>query len=92
MLRRMRWTIVGYPRLPAGACGIFDGVSEFRLDSQGKIYEHYVDNVILRDPPMLPSPILMGWNLISGPSTQAVPCPSVSGSLDCSGTSDVHQA
>ena len=36
---RMRWSVVGYPRVPWEACGIFDGVSEFRLDSNGKIYE-----------------------------------------------------
>ena len=38
-LRRMRWSVVGYPRVPWEACGIFDGVSEFRLDNNGKIYE-----------------------------------------------------
>ena len=31
--------MVGYPRVPWEAVGIFDGVSEFRLDSSGKIYE-----------------------------------------------------
>lgn len=37
---RMRWTVRGTPRVPWDAVGIFDGVSTFRLDKDGKIYEH----------------------------------------------------
>uniref|UniRef100_A0A061R745 Uncharacterized protein n=1 Tax=Tetraselmis sp. GSL018 TaxID=582737 RepID=A0A061R745_9CHLO len=48
---RMRWTVHGFPRVPWEAEGTFDGVSEFRLDRDGKIYSHAVDNVIFRDPP-----------------------------------------
>ena len=32
----------GIPRVPWNAEGVFDGVSTFRLDREGKIYEHQV--------------------------------------------------
>ena len=32
----------GIPRVPWNAEGVFDGVSTFRLDRKGKIYEHQV--------------------------------------------------
>ena len=38
----MRWTVRGIPRVPWNAEGVFDGVSTFRLDKSGKIYEHQV--------------------------------------------------
>lgn len=44
---RMRWTVHGIPRVPWDAEGIFDGVSTFRLDRKGKIYEHQVRSGIL---------------------------------------------
>ncbi len=125
----MRWTVHGIPRVPWKAEGIFDGVSTFKLDRQGKIYEHQVrdrgsswphmqclgslcthglhllmlvfqehhqacvasnvmclnivfnaeqvDNVILRDPPMLRSPLFAGLNLtpLLQPQPQTQPCP-----------------
>ena len=43
----MRWTVHGIPRVPWDAEGIFDGVSTFRLDRKGKIYEHQVRSGIL---------------------------------------------
>lgn len=49
----------GIPRVPWEAEGIFDGVSTYKLDSAGRIYEHSIDNMILRDPPMLTNPALM---------------------------------
>mmetsp|Transcript_2608 Transcript_2608/g.2886 ORF Transcript_2608/g.2886 Transcript_2608/m.2886 type:complete len:401 (-) Transcript_2608:503-1705(-) len=42
----MRWTIRGLPRFFWQA-GTFDGNSEFKLDSEGKIYEHKVDNIVM---------------------------------------------
>ncbi|KAK9903421.1 hypothetical protein WJX75_005160 [Coccomyxa subellipsoidea] len=74
---RMRWTVHGIPRVPWKAEGIFDGVSTFKLDRKGKIYEHQVDNVILRDPPMLRSPLFAGLNLtpLLQPQPQTQPCP-----------------
>lgn len=41
----MRWTVHGIPRVPWEAEGTFDGISTYRLDNNGKIYEHSVDNV-----------------------------------------------
>ena len=38
----MRWTVHGIPRVPWNAEGVFDGISTFRLDNKGKIYEHQV--------------------------------------------------
>lgn len=72
---RMRWSVHGVPRLPWEAEGIFDGISQYRLDSQGLIYEHSVDNVILRDPPMQGFPLLTGLNLVQIPQGMQQPCP-----------------
>jgi len=54
-----RWTVHGIPRVPWEAEGIFDGVSTYKLDSAGKIFEHSVDNMILRDPPIVTNPAFM---------------------------------
>lgn len=70
----MRWTVHGIPRVPWEAEGVFDGISQYKLDSEGRIYEHAVDNVILRDPPMQGlGPLLAGLNLVPGAPQQAVP-------------------
>jgi len=72
---RLRWTVRGVPRVPWEAEGVFDGVSTYKLDRAGKVYEHSVDNVILRDPPMQrlwsDSPLLAGLRL----EPQSVPVP-----------------
>lgn len=47
----VRWTIHGIPRVPWDSRGRFDGTSEYKLDKQGKIYEHRVDNIALNSPP-----------------------------------------
>lgn len=69
---RMRWTVHGVPRVPWEAEGTFDGISQYKLDNEGKIYEHAVDNVILRDPPVGVVPWLYGINLVPQ-QQQAVP-------------------
>jgi hypothetical protein len=33
-----------------GAPGTFDGISVYRLDSRGKVYQHEVTDVQMRDP------------------------------------------
>lgn len=58
----LRWQFHGVPRIPWEVEGIFDGVSQFKLDSDGKIYEHSVTNVILRKPPLGISPL---WNTLA---------------------------
>lgn len=63
----------GVPRVPWEAEGVFDGISEYKLDSEGKIYEHKITNVQLRDPPFARSPLSIGLNLIPSPRLQGVP-------------------
>lgn len=71
---KMRWTVHGIPRVPWEAEGTFDGISTYRLDSHGKIYEHSVDNILLRDPPMATNPpLLAGLNLQPLVPQQPVP-------------------
>lgn len=68
-------------QVPWEAEGIFDGISQYKLDNQGKVYEHSVDNVMLRDPPMARNPLLASLNLV--PIPEAVPgkCGGRAGSL-----------
>lgn len=64
---RVRWAARGESRLPWRPVGVFDGVSTFRLDEEGMIYEHEVDNVVLRPPPgarRALSPLLARLNLV----------------------------
>ena len=72
----MRWTVHGVPRVPWDAEGIFDGISTFKVDSNGKIFEHAVNNVVLRDPPSIKNPLLAGLSLarLAGQQQQQ-PCP-----------------
>ena len=63
----------GCPRVPWEAEGVFDGISQYKVDKHGKIYEHSVDNVILRDPPMAENPLFAGLNLIPLPGLRRIP-------------------
>jgi hypothetical protein len=65
----MRWQVNGYPRVWWEAEGRIDGISTYKLDKAGKIYEHSIDNVQLRDPP-IENPLLYGMNWIYYPSNQ----------------------
>ncbi|XP_020213959.1 uncharacterized protein LOC109798113 [Cajanus cajan] len=47
----VRWTVHGIPRVLWESRGRFDGTSEYKLDRQGKIFEHRVDNIALNSPP-----------------------------------------
>jgi hypothetical protein len=61
-------------RVPWEAEGIFDGISQYKLDNHGRIFEHQVDNIVLRDPPMQNvSPLLAGLNLMPMPVQQPYP-------------------
>lgn len=46
----IRWTVHGIPRVLWDSHSRFDGTSEYKLDKNGKIYEHKVDNVALNSP------------------------------------------
>ncbi|KAG6501922.1 uncharacterized protein LOC121998345 [Zingiber officinale] len=46
----VRWIVHSVPRVPWESHGRFDGNSEYKLDKNGKIYEHRVDNVALNTP------------------------------------------
>ncbi|CAL0308836.1 unnamed protein product [Lupinus luteus] len=46
----VRWTIHGIPRVPWESRGRFDGTSEYKLDKEGKIFEHRVDNIAMNKP------------------------------------------
>lgn len=71
---KLRWQINASPRV--GAPGTFDGISVYRLDSKGKVYQHEVTDVQMRDPPIT-NPLLYGLNFILAPrpQVQQVPCP-----------------
>lgn len=75
---RMRWQVQARPRLWWLAEGVFDGISEYRLDHRGLVQEHLVTNVQLRDPPIT-NPLLYGLNLLMSPrlapQPSRVPCP-----------------
>ncbi|XP_031504836.1 uncharacterized protein LOC116267303 isoform X2 [Nymphaea colorata] len=47
----IRWTVHGAPRVFWDSHGRFDATSEYKLDRNGKIYEHRVDNVAFNSPP-----------------------------------------
>nr|DAD19095.1 TPA_asm: hypothetical protein HUJ06_020558 [Nelumbo nucifera] len=50
----VRWTVQGIPRVPWESRGRFDGTSEYKLDKNGKIFEHRVDNIIPNSPTKFP--------------------------------------
>ncbi|XP_002989663.2 uncharacterized protein LOC9637161 [Selaginella moellendorffii] len=52
----VRWTVYGIPRVPWEARGQFDGTSEYKLDSDGLIYEHKVDNLATNTPTKFKAP------------------------------------
>lgn len=66
---KMRWRVVVVPRVWWQAEGTLDGISTYKLDRNGKIYEHRVDNVQLRDPPIT-NPVLYALNYIQLPGMQ----------------------
>lgn len=74
----IRWIIHGIPRVPWDGHGRFDGTSEYKLDSEGKIYEHKVDNVAMNSPPKFR--VLQVEEMI-----QALGCPSTPGPTFCEG-------
>ncbi|KAI3466300.1 hypothetical protein Pfo_022963 [Paulownia fortunei] len=49
----IRWNLRGVPRVPWEAKGQFQGTSRYKLDRNGKIYEHKVDNLAFNFPQTL---------------------------------------
>ncbi|KAF9587653.1 hypothetical protein IFM89_004485 [Coptis chinensis] len=49
----IRWNLRGVPRVPWEAKGQFQGTSKYKLDRNGKIYEHKVDNLAFNFPQSL---------------------------------------
>lgn len=49
----IRWNLRGIPRVPWEAKGQFQGTSRYKLDRNGKIYEHKVDNLAFNFPQQL---------------------------------------
>lgn len=47
----VRWTVHGIPRVPWESRGRFDGISVYKFDKKGKIFEHRVDNIAINSPP-----------------------------------------
>jgi hypothetical protein len=68
----VRWAVRGIPRVPWNAQGLFEGTSEYKLDKNGKIYEHKVDNIARNQPPFLRTPDVL--RLLS-PAPCATPTP-----------------
>ncbi|GFP96225.1 hypothetical protein PHJA_001766600 [Phtheirospermum japonicum] len=79
----IRWNLRGIPRVPWEAKGQFQGTSRYKLDRNGKIYEHKVDNLAFNFPqtlrpaasvldlvaasPASPNPTFL-WGPVDGPS------------------------
>eukprot|EP00475_Leptophrys_vorax_P038470 TRINITY_DN67960_c0_g1_i1.p1 TRINITY_DN67960_c0_g1~~TRINITY_DN67960_c0_g1_i1.p1 ORF type:complete len:422 (-),score=7.93 TRINITY_DN67960_c0_g1_i1:158-1282(-) len=66
---QIRWSVRGIPRLPWESQGRFDGTSEYKLDSSGKIYAHKVDNIVMSDPPKYQPLTVMELLRMSGANT-----------------------
>ncbi|CAI9773204.1 unnamed protein product [Fraxinus pennsylvanica] len=51
-----RWNLEGVPRVPWETKGQFQGTSRYKLDRNGKIYEHKIDNLAFNFPqPLKPA-------------------------------------
>ncbi|CAO2036467.1 unnamed protein product [Urochloa humidicola] len=75
----VRWELWGTPRVPWESYGCFTGTSRYKVDRNGKIYEHKVDNLALDFPRSVakvgsiadmvvatcpPSPNLTFWDVV----------------------------
>ncbi|KAJ9562686.1 hypothetical protein OSB04_007846 [Centaurea solstitialis] len=71
----IRWNLKGVPRVPWEAKGEFQGTSRYKLDRNGKIYEHKVDNLAFNLPQQL-KPAISVLDLVS--ASPATPNPTFS--------------
>ncbi|BBN02406.1 hypothetical protein MPTK1_2g15120 [Marchantia polymorpha subsp. ruderalis] len=69
----VRWTVRGIPRVPWEAQGHFEGTSEYKLDKEGKIYEHKVDNVIFNSPTRYHAPSVLDLVRVAAGHTNPTP-------------------
>ncbi|CAM8922891.1 unnamed protein product [Rhodiola kirilowii] len=53
----IRWNLKGAPRVPWEAKGELQGTSRYKLDRNGKIYEHKVNNLAYNFPQQLKSSV-----------------------------------
>ena len=72
---RMRWRFQGHPRVWWETQGALDGISTYKLDREGKIYEHQLDNVQLRDPVRAGGGAPACERACPPPPLRAPPCP-----------------
>ncbi|KAL4554508.1 hypothetical protein LXL04_039339 [Taraxacum kok-saghyz] len=73
----IRWNLKGTPRVPWEAKGEFQGTSRYKLDRNGKIYEHKVDNLAFNFPRQLKQPAVSVFDLVAA-SPPATPNPTFS--------------
>ncbi|WOG97946.1 hypothetical protein DCAR_0417287 [Daucus carota subsp. sativus] len=64
----IRWNLRGVPRVPWEAKGQFQGTSRYKLDRNGKIYEHKVDNLAFNFPHQL-KPAVSVLDLVTASAT-----------------------
>ncbi|KAI7735601.1 hypothetical protein M8C21_030764 [Ambrosia artemisiifolia] len=78
----IRWNLKGVPRVPWEAKGEFQGTSRYKLDRNGKIYEHKVDNLAFNFPRQL-KPAMSVLDMVVASPGPATPNPTFSwGVLD----------
>lgn len=66
----IRWNLKGTPRVPWEAKGEFQGTSRYKLDRNGKIYEHKVDNLAFNFPKQLkPATSVLDFVSVCPPAT-----------------------
>ncbi|KAI3810075.1 hypothetical protein L1987_19682 [Smallanthus sonchifolius] len=65
----IRWNLKGVPRVPWEAKGEFQGTSRYKLDRNGKIYEHKVDNLAFNFPQQLKPAISVLDLVVASPAT-----------------------
>ncbi|CAN8293099.1 unnamed protein product [Cochlearia groenlandica] len=70
----IRWNLKGVPRVPWEAKGEFQGTSRYKLDRNGKIYEHKVDNLAFNFPHQL-KPAVSVLDLVTASSPASSPNP-----------------
>lgn len=69
----LRWTVRGIPRVPWETEGRFDGTSKYKLDKDGKIYEHHVDNLAFNFPQKLRTASVLDLVRAAGCPTSPTP-------------------